>query len=82
LDYDDVPSVAMVVPLHVIIEVDAQAVIYGLMGNNQWKPKSTMVKIKSFGTWNMNPCFEGTHKIYHRPLKIQSEWRNGFSPGN
>jgi len=59
--YYDVPTAAIVVSLHVITEVEAQAVIYRLMCNNQWKLKSTMIKIKSFGTWNMNPCFVGTH---------------------
>jgi len=53
----------MVVPLHVITEMEAQTVNYRLMCNNQWKPNPlTVVKIKSFGTWNMNPRFVETHK--------------------
>lgn len=50
----------MVVPLHVIIEVDAEAVIYGLMGNNQWKPKSTNYgQNKKFGDMEYEPMLWG-----------------------
>jgi len=58
LDYDDVPTAAMVVPLHVIIKVEAQAVIHRLICNNQWKPKSTNYgQNKKFWDMEYEPMF-------------------------
>jgi hypothetical protein len=42
----------------VIIELEAQAIIYRFMCNTN---SLTMVKIKSFRAWNINPWFVGIH---------------------
>jgi hypothetical protein len=51
-------EVAVGVPLmHVINEPEAQAAIYRLTCNHQWKLKSTMVTLKSIRTCSMNPSY-------------------------
>jgi hypothetical protein len=41
-------------PLHVIIEAEAEAGIY----NQQWRPKCTNYgQLKSLGIWNKNPSY-------------------------
>ena len=45
-------------PLHMTIQLEVQAVIYRIMCNNQWKPKSTDYStIKSLYTWRINPSY-------------------------
>lgn len=43
-------------PLHVIIEAEVQTTILRLMSKHQWKPKSTMVILKSLETQRRNPA--------------------------
>jgi hypothetical protein len=74
-------------PLHVIIEVEAQAGIYRLMCNQQWKPKSTNLgytkksrdmehqPILQMGSDRMLPRY-----AYHKPFTLKfpdkCEWHN------
>jgi hypothetical protein len=92
------PTAAMEVllglpPLHVVIEAAAQAGIYRLMCNQQWRPKSTnyghakkardmeQEPILLMGTDRMIPRYE-----FHKPFKVhltsRHEWKNGFNPDN
>jgi hypothetical protein len=69
-------------PLHVITEA-----IYTPICNNKWKPKSTLVTLKSWDMKHEPILLMGTHLtipryVYHKPFKIQSEWQNWLSPHN
>jgi hypothetical protein len=87
------PTAAMEVlldlpPLHVMIEVEAQAGIYRLMCNQQWKPKSTNFghtkksrdmehePILQMGSDRMLPRY-----AYHKPFTVKfpdkCEWQMG-----
>jgi ribonuclease HI len=90
------PTAAMEVllgllPLHVIINVEAQAGIYRLMCNQQWRPRSTnygqarkswdreQEPLLLMGTDRMTPRY-----VFHKPLKVhlsnKHEWQNGLQP--
>jgi hypothetical protein len=78
-------------PLHVIIEAEAQTGIYRLLCNHQWRPKSTNYShaetsqdmdhkpILLMGTDQMIPRY-----AYHKPFKVQllnnQEWQNRINP--
>jgi hypothetical protein len=92
------PTAAMEVllgipPLHVVIEAQAQAGIYRLMCNQQWRPRSTnyghakksrdmeQEPIILMGTDRMIPRY-----VFYKPFKVhlsrRHEWQNGFNPDN
>jgi hypothetical protein len=92
------PTAAMEVllglpPLHVVIEAVAQAGIYRLICNQQWRPRSTnyghakkswdmeQESIHLMGTDRMIPRY-----VFHKPFKVhlssKHEWQNGFNPDN
>jgi hypothetical protein len=92
------PTAAMEVllglpPLHVMIKTEAQAGIYRLMCNQQWKPKST-----NFGqtkkSWDMEhePILQVESDrmlpryAYQEPFIVKfpdkCAWQNGFNPDN
>jgi hypothetical protein len=80
-------------PLHVMIEVEAQAGICRLVCNQQWKPKST-----KFGhtkkSWDLEhkPILQmGCDRMlprhaFHKPFTVKfldkCDWQNGFNPDN
>jgi hypothetical protein len=92
------PTAAMEVllgipPLHVMIEAEAQAGIYRLMCNQQWKPKSTNFgHIKKSRDMEHEPILQkGSDRMvpryaYHKPFTVKfpdkCEWQNGFNPNN
>jgi hypothetical protein len=92
------PTAAMEVllglpPLHVMTEAEAQAGIYMLMCNQQWKSKSTNFgHTKNLGIWSTNPSYRwGCDRIlliyaYHKPFTVKfpdkCEWQDGFNPDN
>jgi hypothetical protein len=92
------PTAAMEVllglpPLHVVIVTEAQAGIYRLMYNQQWRPRSTnhshakksqnmeQESILLMRTDRMIPRY-----VFHKPFKVHlsssHEWQNGFNPVN
>jgi hypothetical protein len=79
--------------LHVMIEAKAQAGIYRLMCNQQWKPKSTNFgHTKKSRDMEHKPILQmGTDRMlarhaYHTPFTVKfldkCDWQNGFNPDN
>jgi hypothetical protein len=92
------PTAAMEVllglpPLHVVIEAEAQAGIYRLMCNQQWRPRSANYGYdKKSRDMEQEPVFlMGTDRmtlryVFHKPFKVhlssRHEWQNGYNPYN